>query len=179
MDGYWFLQRFCFALFSYLIFTIGGVKGDLWPSRFSTTSKCSLKSSSSPCQLDSVYSDVLPSPFGFNNALYLTFGETQCSVNLTRCHPGIQYSVRDLSSLVVADVNALFGYGYFQNITIISGAKNLILNRNGFFFTATSNTVSIQYTTVPCYEFYRFRGKEESQFCNQPIAMATPLNSYL
>ena len=103
----------------------------------------------------------------------MNLGETNCNVTLSRCRKDTCYSFRDLSNQLPTDALTLPTTGLFASISIISGASKAKLTREGFSFQATSDTVTLSYSTkarsvnirrivhstltlLPCLELQRF-----------------------
>lgn len=86
----------------------------------------------SSCQLDSLYGSV-------KGRVHMAFGETNCTVTLTNCVPGVCYSFRDATAGVERDQVPRPATGgpsasLFKSVAAVSGADRSSLTNDGFSF---------------------------------------------
>lgn len=98
---------------------------------------CSLVASSaadvlkSSCQVGSLYGSA-------NGRVHMAFGETNCTVTLSDCVPGVCYSLRDATSTVERDQVPRPAGGpsasVFKSFAAVAGADRSSLTNDGFSF---------------------------------------------
>jgi len=141
-----------------------------------------------PCSLRTV--DALANPYAVCfiesdqgqdklKRLRVTFGETNCTVRLTKCQKNTCYSMLDVAARIQEDESFLVPKPSPQSIFSqlqVEGAK-LTWNRHGFSFVALEPDadVTLTYSTHTCAAFYSTRGRQEQQPCHQPLAALSVL----
>eukprot|EP00164_Ancoracysta_twista_P000879 GFYU01001156.1.p1 GENE.GFYU01001156.1~~GFYU01001156.1.p1 ORF type:complete len:201 (-),score=4.50 GFYU01001156.1:347-949(-) len=150
---------------------------NLHQARTNSKAECSLKGLKDPnedptkeqCQLDSKLGT------GSLNGLNLRFGESGCNVTLEHCIPGLCYGSIDLTyKLPVDDTLGLPPVkSFFKSFEILKGADYFKWTSHGIQFKPTESSVTLQYSTYTCSEFYKFRGRVKEPFCNQNIEVIT------
>mmetsp|Transcript_11088 Transcript_11088/g.23919 ORF Transcript_11088/g.23919 Transcript_11088/m.23919 type:complete len:182 (-) Transcript_11088:276-821(-) len=127
------------------------------------------------CQVKSMYGKSTAA--GSYNGMLMLFGEKNCVVELEKCRKDVCYSWRDLTAQLPTDATATLTTGFFTNITIVSGATNAKLSRLGFSFKATSDKVSLIYSTQLCADFYRAHGRVKEELCGRAIEAITAIDA--
>jgi len=125
----------------------------------------------------------------------MLLGESNCTVDLLDCMPGLCYSFQNIGYLETpldpqvfrvcdsdycqyegnANTQPPSFYSVFADIKAISGAKSSYFSREGFSFTSDARTVRIQYSSHTCADYYALRGRAEMQLCRKPVQAMTEL----
>eukprot|EP00741_Cyanophora_paradoxa_P001712 tig00000498_g1661.t1 len=149
----------------------GALGAQFFASRYATH-PCSLRGtddndSSEPavraCQL------ISSAGTGFKNALKLRFGETNCTVTLRRCKPGVCYPLWDYAGRNATDqVERPLPTSIFSQIAPVSGAS-IKWTKRGLAIVPTASTVTFAYSTHTCAAYYGIRGRSTTQLCSNPF----------
>lgn len=141
-----------------------------FPNRKATDSPCSLKAVDTDdlmdrnCQIESVHGT------DSEERLLMRFGETNCTVKLKNCAPGVCYSIIDLTSRLPQDkIPRRQPSSFFSSISLV-GASRISHTSKGIAFQSEEEEVVLNYSTHTCSDFYWYHGKETRQLCNAPYA---------
>jgi len=127
--------------------------------------------------------------------LPILLGESNCTVELTGCKPGLCYSFQDVSYLETPMDAQMYRlcddnlcqyrgntsaqppeyYSVFQDIRAAEGASQSYFSRDGFSFSAEAPTVWLRYSTHTCADYFATRGRAERQLCRMPLPVITEM----
>jgi len=116
-----------------------------------------------------------------------------CTVRLSGCKSNLCYSFQDFGNVITpmdpsfyptCDASRCTYYGnttvqppayysVFSDITATQGVSAAYFNSYGFSFTPSFSTVTLQYSTHTCADYYALRGRKEQQFCRTPVEVLT------
>lgn len=126
------------------------------------------------CQVVSVHGESASDGGGVLN---MSFGEANCTVELTSCVPGVCYSIVDKTyELVQDEVPRKQPSSFFSSVSF-EGAKDVSHTPRGIAFRSEGSRVVLTYSTHTCSDFYWYHGKEKRQLCNRPYAAVREIDA--
>ena len=116
------------------------------------------------CQIESTHGE------DSDSNLLMSFGETNCTVELKNCVPGVCYSIVDVTFGLSKDAIARKNpSSFFSSISLV-GAKDVSHTSRGVSFRSEEKTIVLNYSTHTCSDFYWYHGREKQQLCDAPYA---------
>ena len=116
------------------------------------------------CQIESTHGE------DSDANLLMSFGETNCTVELKNCVPGVCYSIVDVTHGLSRDAIARKNPSSFFSSISLAGAKEVSHTSRGVSFRSEEKTVVLRYSTHTCSDFYWYHGREKQQLCDAPYA---------
>jgi len=125
------------------------------------------------CQLESIHSSSVET----DDNLLLSFGETNCTVTLKNCVPGVCYSFLDLTYRLDQDgISRQQPSSFFKSVSV-AGAAKVSHTAKGVAFESEGKEVQLTYSTHTCSDFYWYHGRETSQLCRAPYEAITTVEA--
>ncbi|QDZ21708.1 hypothetical protein HOP50_06g42500 [Chloropicon primus] len=119
------------------------------------------------CQIESVLGEEKGENEGAG-VLKMSFGEENCTLELTNCVPGMCYSIIDETFNLERDgIPRKQPSSFFSSVSF-AGAKDVSHTPRGVAFRSEQKKIVLTYSTHTCSDFYWYHGREKHQLCRAP-----------